>query len=106
MPYFTYDQEQEVKKLIQGKLEEATEWGEDRDIKKYRELIEAFEKSHYEETIKEDLYAVLENMEDNEGNALELTSEQEARLINRIYKYDHSDYNEYIDHLITEELGI
>lgn len=78
--------------------------GEDEDYVFVQEFLPhpSAGKSQYEQAIDEDIQAVLDGMEDDEGEPLELTEEEWQIVRQRMYKYDHSDYNEYIDTCIME----
>lgn len=64
---------------------------------KENDLMSAIDRDSHHDSIRADIDMVAEN----EG--IELTKEQQDKVLQKILSdYDYSDYNEYINHVISE----
>jgi hypothetical protein len=93
MSYFNYTQEKALKEI----LEDLVSKGNTAYAIKIKEhdLLGALDKRHYEETVKEDIEMVLENSD------VELTESEMEEVMRLVFNYDHGDYNDFIDEMIS-----
>lgn len=94
MAFLDYEQKKFLITFIEKYLEQNPGSKEALKIKELN-LISSLNKNAWEELIREDIEMVAEN----EG--VELTKEEMVIAMQKMYKYDHSDYNEYISYVIS-----
>lgn len=104
MAVLNYQQVEYVKGLIRERLEDP-KGVQKEELEMLKGILEGLDKDEFEERTRRDVELLLEVMEDKDGNPIELTDEEKNNVIRRVMGgYDYSDYNQYIEDTIREEI--
>lgn len=95
MAYLNYEQERFLIEFFQEYLHENSMSETVQEMIRL-DIMGGLRKDSWHEITRQDIEAILESDE------VELTEEQMGIVMNRVFNYDHSDYNEYISYTIEE----